>query len=60
MSEVLQVKDGLDRTGIKIDKNGKNFMHWKVSLDALPRYARLVRVWTAGLKTEYISLDAKT
>ena len=34
---VLEVKDGLDRTGMKkTDKNSKNFMHWNVAPDALP------------------------
>ena len=39
---VLEVKDGLDRTGIKKkDKNGKNIMHWNVALDALPGFATI-------------------
>ena len=42
------MKDGLDRAGMK-DKNGKIFMHWNVSLDALSGSARFVRVWTTGL-----------
>ena len=33
---VLEVKDGLDRTGIKkLIKTAKNCMHWNVALDAL-------------------------
>ena len=35
---VLEVKNE------KIDKNGKNFMHWNVALDALPGSKRLVHV----------------
>ena len=35
-SGVLEVKHDLDRTGMeKIDKNGKNCMHWNVASDAL-------------------------
>ena len=45
LSGVLEVKDGLDRTGMKkIEKNSKNFMHWNVTLDALPGSAKLVCV----------------
>ena len=46
------MKDGLDRTGNeKYKKNGKNFMHWNVALDALPGSARLVHVRAAGITT---------
>ena len=45
LSGVLEMEDGLDRTGKKkTDKNGKNFMHWNVAPDALPGSARLVCV----------------
>ena len=41
---VLEVKDGLDRTGKKNIKNSKNCMHWNVPLDALPGSATFAHV----------------
>ena len=48
LSEVLEVKDGLDRLGIK---NRLKLTHWNVAPDALPGSARLARVLDAGLMT---------
>ena len=36
---VLEVKDGLDRTGMK--KTAKNCMHWNVTPDTLPGSATI-------------------
>ena len=38
---VLEVKYDLDRTGKKIDKSGKKYMHWNVPPDALPGSATI-------------------
>ena len=49
------MKYDLDRTGMKkIDKNGKNCMHWNVAPDALPGSVNLVRVLDRWLGTSTI------